>query len=267
MDNRPIGVFDSGVGGLTVAKEIIAEMPNESIIYIGDSKRAPYGVKTKEEIVSHAIEVAKTLEDLNVKAMVVACNTICVAGIDELREIFPVPIIDVIEPGVEEVVKNAKKSVAVMATPATIKSGAHAKGIREERNDLEIHEIPCALLCPIVEEGFGETPVAYAAATEYLKTIPDYEKDIDTIILACTHYPLMKSEIQKAAGKDVNIVDPSYGTALKLKEVLEASDLLAASENVPEYRFYSTGEKVKFDLILGRVFENQFSTEIIKLNA
>ncbi len=244
----PIGVFDSGVGGLTVVKEIMHQMPNEKIVYFGDTARVPYGSKSKDTVTRFSRQIVRFLETFDVKTIVVACNTASAYALEELEKESPIPIIGVVKPGAKaavDVTRNGK--IGVIATEATISSGIYNEYITKLNKDVTIYGKACPLFVPLVEEGLLEDPVTDEIARRYLTELIDL--DIDTLILGCTHYPLIRSTLGKIMGKEVSLVNPAYETALELKELLEDRGLLndrhpALGEN--QYRFFVSDKAEKF---------------------
>ncbi len=233
LKNKSIGIFDSGLGGLTVVKEIIKLLPNEDIVYFGDTARVPYGTKSPKTITHFAIQDANFLMSMGVKIIVVACNTASSNSLNVLKDKFPVPVIGVIEPGIEGAIKYTKtKSIGVIGTKATISSGSYQNILKNM--GYKVKDKACPLFVPIVEEGWVNHKVARITAEEYLK---DIKNDIDTLILGCTHYPLLKETIQKVVGENVKIVNSGYETALKVKEILEKENLLKEN-GIGNYRFF-----------------------------
>lgn len=253
----PIGVFDSGVGGLTVVREIMRQIPNEKIVYFGDTARVPYGSKSKETVTRYSRQIARFLESHQVKTIVVACNTASAYALDELEGEFALPMIGVIKPGAKmaaEVTRNGK--IGVIATEATIGSGIYAKYIKELNQQVIIHGKACPLFVPLVEEGLLEDPVTDEIARRYLEELIDI--DIDTLILGCTHYPLIRSTLSRIMGERVTLVNPAYETAKELKELLLSRGLwndkpLELGSN--PYQFYVSDKADKF---------MQFANSIIK---
>lgn len=227
--NNPIGIFDSGVGGLTVLRAIKKMLPMEQLIYLGDTARVPYGNKSKETIVRYSIENTKFLMQFNIKMLVIACNTSTAMSIEILRNMFQIPIIGVIEPGAKRAVEVTKnKRIGVIGTVATIKSKAYQNIIRSYEKKAIIFAKPCPLFVPLVEEGLVKGPVAEAVIEMYLK---DFKiKKIDTLVLGCTHYPLLKQTIEKFFDKKIQIVDSAEETAKIVKRVLEERKLANTSE-------------------------------------
>ena len=246
--NAPIGVFDSGVGGLTVAREIMRQLPNERIVYFGDTARVPYGSKSPETITKYSRQIARFLQSQQVKAIVIACNSASACALDALEEEVELPIIDVVRPGAKtamEATHNGK--IGVIATEATIQSGIYKRYIEEHDTDVSVVGKACPLFVPLVEEGLWEDPVTDEIARRYLTELIDI--DIDTLILGCTHYPLIRSTVGKIMGDKVTLVNPAYETAQALKALLEREGM--ESEKRPElgtelYRFFVSDSADKF---------------------
>ena len=193
MDNRPIGMFDSGIGGLTVYKEIKKIFPNEKIIYLGDTKRFPYGSKTKENIIEISKQCIDFLISKNIKQIIIACGTVTSQAIDTLKEIYDIPIIGIIEPTISYIKKNNYKKVGIIATRGTINSNAWELNLKKNINNIEVYNKACPLLAPLAEEGWTDNNIARLIIQEYLKNF----KDIDALILGCTHYPLFEKIIKE----------------------------------------------------------------------
>lgn len=246
--DAPIGVFDSGVGGLTVAREIIRQIPNEKIVYFGDTARVPYGSKSPETVARYSEQIVRFLRTFQVKTIVVACNTASACALHTLEKDIDIPIIDVVKPGAKsawEVTKNGR--IGVIGTEATIGSQIYTKYIQALNKNVTIYGKACPLFVPLVEEGLLEDPVTDEIARRYLTELIDI--DIDTLILGCTHYPLIRSTLGRIMGEKVTLVNPAYETARELKEMLEALDLL--DEEPPalgsnRYQFYVSDKADKF---------------------
>lgn len=237
MDNRPIGIFDSGVGGLTVFKEIRKQLPNESLIYFGDTARVPYGSKSPATVQRYSLEIAKFLEMQNVKAIVIACNTASALALTTLRNEIRLPIIGVIDPGVRAAIKAAHSgNIGVIGTKATISSEVYQNRIRRLRNSINVTAIACPLFVPIVEENLTNTRLATDALDMYLS--PFRKIDIKALILACTHYPILKEQINAYFENKINLVDSAFETAKEVKETLEARRLATESETEGKEKFY-----------------------------
>jgi len=244
MNNNPIGVWDSGIGGLTVLKEIVKILPNESIVYFGDTAHLPYGTKSKQRIEKLAYYVGNFLIKKKVKVIVVACNTASSYAIELLRKKFKLPIIDVIEPVVKEAVKKGNR-IGVIGTEGTIKSNSY-KNFLCKYNNITVISKPCPLFVPIVEEGWFkfQPEITYKIVKIYLEIFKT--KKIDTLILGCTHYPLLKPLIKKALNKNINILDSAKPTAYQLKNILYKHRLNCSVKNNPEYNYYVTDSVEKF---------------------
>ena len=215
----PIGVFDSGVGGLTVAREIMRNLPSEKIVYFGDTARVPYGSKSKETIIRYSRQIIRFLQQQQVKAIVVACNTASAFALDAVRDEFDIPIIGVIEPGAKVAAAQTRnKRVGIIGTVGTVGSGIHAEYLKHLDPEITVFGKACPLFVPLVEEGLWQDPVTDEIAKRYLSSLID--TGIDTLILGCTHYPLIRSTVAKVMGDHVTLVNPAYETARELKELL-----------------------------------------------
>ena len=245
---NPIGMFDSGLGGLTVMQQIVNKLPNEDIIYFGDTARVPYGGKSRETIIRYSIENAIFLIERNIKVLVVACNTATSHGLEKLQHIFNIPIIGVIDPGAERAVKaSSNKRIAVLGTKGTIQSQAYQNAILQRAPDAVIFPIACPLFVPLVEEGCLDHPAAHLIVREYLKTLK--EENIDTILLGCTHYPLMTKLIRAEVGDDIVIVDSAISCAEKIASLLNELDLTNENDNIPSYRYFVSDDAHKFQTL------------------
>ncbi len=251
LSESPIGIFDSGVGGLTVVKEIMKILPFEAIVYFGDTARVPYGTKSKETITRFATEDATFLLDFGVKAIVVACNTASSNSLQYLKENFNIPIIGVIDPVVVYACKKTRnKKIGVIGTTATIESGAYEKRIKEILTGAAVYSKDCPLFVPLAEEGWTDRQATLLIAQEYLKDLLD--KGIDTLVLGCTHYPILKDVIQKIIDTHVHLIDSAYSTAIALKELLEKMNLLQKTASTAEPRFFLSDIPRKFSDIAER---------------
>ncbi len=255
--NAPIGVFDSGVGGLTVVKEIMHQIPNEKIIYFGDTARVPYGTKSQETITKYSRQIVRFLQMQNVKAIVVACNTASAYALDEMEKEVDIPMIGVVKPGAKvasEATRNGK--IGVIATEGTIGSGIYSRYIKEINDSAKVFGKACPLFVPLVEEGLLQDPVTDEIAKRYLSELIDI--DIDTLVLGCTHYPLIRKTIGRVMGEDVTLVNPAYETARELKELLAEKDILREEEpglGDNKYQFFVSDSSEKF---------KRFANSIIK---
>jgi glutamate racemase len=235
----PIGVFDSGMGGLTVVAELIRQLPHESIIYFGDTARVPYGPKSPDTVLRYSREITSYLKGEGVKAVVVACNTATAHALPTLRAEYDMPIVGVIEPGARAAAAATKtKRVGVIGTAGTIKSGAYEKEIMKLLPDAEVTAQACALFVPLVEEGWTDSEPTRAIARNYLA--PLVSAEVDTLVLGCTHYPLMKTVIGNVVGRDVRLIDSAHETARETAEVLRATGLDNTSPNEARYRFIAS---------------------------
>jgi len=253
-DQRPIGVFDSGVGGLTVVKQLLKKFPWESIVYFGDTARIPYGTKSEEIVRRYALEDSIFLLDKNVKVVVVACNTASAIAVSMLKEILSVPVIGVIEPGAKAAVRYTKnQKIGVIGTAATIRSNSYTKEILALQPEAQIIPQACPLFVPLVEEGWIDDETTYLVAERYLQGLR--LNKIDTLILGCTHYPLLRNAIQKTVGKKVKLVDSGVETAEEVELILKKNRLLANMEQTPKNYFYLSDMPYKFQEIAERFLE------------
>ena len=245
--NAPIGVFDSGVGGLTVAREIMRNLPMEKIIYFGDTARVPYGSKSRDTVIRYSRQIVRFLREQQVRAIVVACNTASALALSTLEKESDIPIIGVVKPGARVAIETTKKKrVGVIATEATINSHLYRELIRQMDPEITVVGRPCPLFVPLVEEGWLHDSVTETVARRYLKDLQD--QDIDTLILGCTHYPLLRSLIGEIMGERVTLVNPAYETSLALKRLLEAGGMMnpgTARSEFP-YRFFVSDAAEKF---------------------
>lgn len=250
MRENAIGVFDSGVGGLTVAREIMNQLPNENIIYFGDTARVPYGSKSKDTIVTFSRQIVDFLRTKNVKAIVIACNTASALALETLEQECDIPIIGVIEPGARTAAKTTvNNKIGIIGTVATVNSGIYTQYLRNMKPDALVYSKACPLFCPLVEENWLYDSVTIEIAERYLGELKDY--GVDTLILGCTHYPLLRHTIQKVMGDEVQLVNPAYETALKLKNVLEEKNLAKLTWTGNDHKFYVSDDADKF-----KVFAN-----------
>lgn len=253
--NAPIGVFDSGVGGLTVAREIMRQIPNERIVYFGDTSRVPYGSKSKDNIIKFSRQIIRFLQTENVKAIVIACNTASALALDEMQQEFDLPILGVVKPGAKVAVETtANKRIGLIGTEANIRSGVYTRYIKSLDDEAKVFEKACPLFVPLVEEGWLHDDITLQVASRYLEELK--EKDIDTLIMGCTHYPLIRSTIRKVMGDKVNLVNPAYETAIELKNLLERDNLANKCDvDSPSsmYRFYVSDAEEKFKLFANSI--------------
>lgn len=263
MDKRAIGVFDSGLGGLTVVKEIISILPNESIIYLGDTARVPYGTRSKEVIEKFAFELVDFLIKRDVKYLVVSCNTISSTCLDTIQKNSSVPVIGVVDPAVKEAVKTTKnKKIGVIGTNATIESGIYEKKLKDLDPSVEVFTQSGSLFVPLIEEGFSNHDAARQIAKSYLSRFDGTK--IDTLILACTHFPLMIDIIQEIMGPGVVLVDSAKPTAKQLKKILEERNML--SDSNPVYEILVTDAPTRVYKVSKRFFGDKLPVKPKKVN-
>lgn len=244
-DPRPIGIFDSGVGGLTVVSRVGDILPNENVVYFGDTARVPYGTKSKETVTRFSVENVEFLMRHDVKMIIVACNTASSLSLEFLKRCFRVPIMGVIEPGAKAAARYTRTNrIGVIGTTATIASGAYEKAVAKLRSGKHIYSQSCPLFVPIVEEGWIDTKIARDVASIYLKDLRS--KKIDTLILGCTHYPLLKNIISKVMGKNTRLVDSAEEVAREARSVLEANGLLNNSARPGRQKFFVSDEPPRF---------------------
>ena len=264
IDDRkyaPIGVFDSGVGGLTVAREIMRQLPKEDIVYFGDTARVPYGSKSKDNIIRYSRQIVRFLQTKDVKAIVIACNTASALALDIVRNETDIPVLGVVVPGAKSALQATRtKKIGVIGTEATIRSEMYTKVMKEMEPDVEVTGKACPLFVPLVEEGFAKHHVTEEIIEYYLKSMK--ESDIDTLILGCTHYPLLRSGIRAYMGDEVNIVNPAYETAMNLKQLLEEEQIAKdVSEGAhAEYDFYVSDAAEKFRQFAGTIWPCEIDT-------
>ena len=230
-NDQAIGVFDSGIGGLTVAASLRRILPHENILYIGDTARVPYGGKSRETVERYSVEIGNLLLAGGAKMIVVACNTASALGVPRMKEVFEVPVVGVVIPGAKAAVDSTKnKTIGVIGTRATIASGAYEKAILALEASATIHSTPCPLLVPLIEEGLIDDPITDQILRRYLD--PLLSRDIDTLVLGCTHYPLLKKAIARIAGPAVSLVDSAENCALSVSHLLRNSHL-ATKQKIP----------------------------------
>lgn len=255
-DSRPIGIFDSGVGGLTVAGKIRQILPNEDIVYFGDTARVPYGTKSKETVTKFSVENVEFLMEHDVKLVIVACNTASSLSLDFLKRCFRVPIIGVIEPGAREAISATRNDrIGVIGTYATVSSGAYEKAIRKISPRYSVFTQACPLFVPLVEEGWETKEVTRAITQEYLA--PLKAKAVDTLIMGCTHYPILKDVLRKVMGKNVVLVDSAREIAKEASRILDANGLLNISRSEGKDRFFVSDEPNRFTKIGGKFLKRR----------
>ncbi len=259
MDKRPIGMFDSGVGGLTVLKEVINSNPNEDIIYLGDTKRFPYGSKSKESIIELTKNGIDFLISKNVKAIIIACGTATSQALEEMKKIYRIPIIGIIDPTVKYIKeKESLRKIGIIATSGTIRSKGWQTNILKQIPKAKIKNKACPLLAPMAEEGWTDNEIAKLTIKEYLKDV----KDVDCLVLGCTHYPLFKKIIVEELGENVEIINTGEMVSKDLKEILASSDMQNDVNNQGNYKIYLTDTETNFINVASKLLEN----ENIKVN-
>jgi len=247
VNNRemPIGIFDSGIGGLTVLKEILAELPRESTLYLGDTARVPYGIRSPETVTRYSFETTRFLSSKGIKMLVVACNTVSSISLEAIRSFLTVPAVGVIEPGAKAAVSSTRnKRVGVIGTEATIRSQSYTRAIRTIDSGIEVFGLACPLFVPLVEEGWTEGAIAELTAERYLKEMKG--KGIDTLVLGCTHYPLLKDVLKATMGGNVTLIDSAVEVAREIKTILSQMSLLSTGAGAALRRFYVTDSPKKF---------------------
>ncbi|MCS7163637.1 MAG: glutamate racemase [Thermodesulfovibrio sp.] len=263
MKQKPIGIFDSGVGGLTVLKEISKILPNEDLIYLGDTARVPYGIRSAETVIKYSIECANFLFKKGVKVLVVACNTSSSVSLQALKERLPISVIGVIEPGVKAALKVTKNGkIGIIGTEATIMSEAYPKKIKEMKPDIQVVSKACPLFVPLVEEGILEGIIAELIVERYLKELK--KSGIDTLILGCTHYPLLKKTIQKYMD-GIQLVDSAEEVSREVKELLYNQGIINDKKDSGTKTFYVTDSPDRFRKI-GEIFLNCKIENIFKVS-
>lgn len=262
--NDPIGVFDSGVGGLTVVKSLIEILPQENFIYFGDTAHVPYGNKTKEQLFSYAYNITDFLISNKVKAVIVACGTHSSVTLPKLRDEYSLPMLGVVKPGAwtaSNVTRNGK--IGIVATKATVNSQAYTKAIEEINSDYEVFAMACPRFVPLVEGGVLEGYEVKQAVKEYIG--PLLIEGIDTLVLGCTHYPFLSTAIKEYVGSNVTLVDPSFATIIELKDILAENNLLNDSGRKPEQIFYVSGNDDSFYNV-GNLLLNNIIKKVEKVN-
>lgn len=239
MSWKAIGIFDSGIGGLTVLKELVRAMPQEDTIYLGDTARVPYGTKSPETVTRYAVEIASFLVKRDIKLLVVACNTASAISLETLQERLPIPVVGVIEPGARCAAGVTRSGrVGVIGTEATIKSSAYTRAIKRVNPAIEVITRACPLFVPLAEEGWTDNEVARLAARTYLAGLK--EAGVDTLVLGCTHYPLLKRIIAETMGEEVRLVDSAEETARTVTEILHGRGMLRPAAEKGNHHYFVT---------------------------
>jgi glutamate racemase len=264
LKGKAIGVFDSGVGGLTVAKQIFKKLPFENVIYFGDTARTPYGPRSAEIVRKFSVQNISFLSTQGVKLIVVACNTASAVALEYLKKIFQLPLMGVIEPGSRAAVIVTKNGrIGVIGTAGTIRSESYTKAIQKIDQKIKVFGSPCPLFVSLAEESYVDKKATYLIAEEYLT--PLKKQKIDTLVLGCTHYPLLKKVISRVMGNKVTLIDSAEETALEVKRILEENDLLNTSKTEPDYKFYVSDFPEKF-IQISRRFLGEKIKEVKKID-
>ncbi len=265
MDNRPIGIFDSGVGGLTVAKQVMKVLPEEQMIYFGDTAHLPYGSKSKEAVTKFSKQNVEFLLQKGVKAIIVACNTASANSLEELQATFDVPIFGVIDAGVAEALATTKnKKIGVIGTAGTVRAGAYEKMLCAKDEGISVQSKACPLFVPLAEAGWTNNEIAHLTAKEYLGELLEF--GIDSLVLGCTHYPLLKQCIGEVAGKNVILVDPAKATAERVKDFLADADALHDHSQRGEHEFYLSDQTDMFTTICAVALEETHTPQIVDID-
>ncbi|HEX7415640.1 MAG TPA: glutamate racemase [Smithellaceae bacterium] len=254
ITNRPLGVFDSGIGGLTVVRALMERLPFENIIYFGDTARVPYGTKSVENINNYAAQITEFLIKKDVKLLIVACNTMAAVAYQTIKDLSSVPVLEVIDASARIAAKDTRtKSIGVIGTPATINSNAYARAIRLLEKEAKIFSQACPLFVPLVEEGWFDHPATRLIAQEYLK--PVIAEQIDTLVLGCTHYPLLKPLLQDIMGPQVKLIDSAEAMADIAADLIDKQNLGNQNHRQPDYLFYVSDLPSRFQTIGERFLE------------
>ena len=246
--NRSIGVFDSGIGGLTVVRSLMERLPFENIIYFGDTARVPYGIKSVETINRYAAQITEFLIKKDVKLLIVACNTMAAVAHQSIFDLSPVPVLEVIDASARMAIQNTRtKSIGVIGTPATINSNAYARAIHLLDKEAKVFSQACPLLVPLVEEGWFDHPATRLIVQEYLK--PVIAEQIDTLVLGCTHYPLLKPLLQDILGPEVTLIDSAEAMADIAADLINKQNMGNQTCSPPDYVFYVSDLPYRFQTI------------------
>jgi glutamate racemase len=255
LKNRPIGVFDSGFGGLTVMSAISKTLPRENLIYFGDTAHVPYGSKSKDAVIKFSKDIAAFLLKNDIKLLVIACNTASAFALPALRKSLPIPAIGVIEPGSKAAVQNTKnRRIGIIGTEGTVASASYPKAVKQI-SKARVFQQACPLFVPFLEEGWNKGEIAQAVVKTYLA--PLLKKNIDSLVLGCTHYPLLKKLISKTAGKNVALIDSAAATANEVKDVLSKKGMLADKKRRAVLKFYVSDNPEKFKKIGSKFFHRK----------
>lgn len=265
MDNRAIGIFDSGLGGLTCVKKVMEIMPNEDIIYFGDTGRVPYGTKSMDTIIKYVRQNINFLESFDIKFIIIACGTASSAALPNIQDEIKTEIIGVLEPTCQEAVKVTKNNkIGVIGTQGTINSGKYLETINKINADIEVYSTACPMFVPLVENGYTEGEVARLIVKEYLTPIK--EKGVDVLIMGCTHYPLLRKEIQRFMGDDVELIDSGAAAAVEAKAHLQKRGLLCDSKNKGTAKYYVSDTVVGFEELGSAFLDRHIEGSVHKID-
>ncbi|WP_077621322.1 glutamate racemase [Sediminibacillus massiliensis] len=257
--DQPIGVIDSGVGGLTVASELMRQLPNEQLIYLGDTLRCPYGPRSEQEVITYTWQMVRFLMEKNIKMLVVACNTATAFALENLQNELPIPVIGVIEPGARAAIKTTQNlHIGVIGTEGTIKSEAYPKALKDINSKIHVNAHPCPRFVPMVEQGILSGEAAMEVVSETLVPMKK-QNHIDTLILGCTHYPLIRETIQEVMGDRVTIISSGEETAREVSTILGYHQKLYTGNRKPAHEFYTTGKLEVFETIAGEWLDQPVS--------
>ncbi|MDY6915414.1 MAG: glutamate racemase [Candidatus Cloacimonadota bacterium] len=252
MKKQPIGIFDSGIGGLTVFKEIRQKFPYEDIIYFGDTARVPYGPKSPQTVLNYSIQNARFLLQNGAKIIVIACNTSSSVALEKLKKILPIPVIGVIQPGAAQAISVTKiKRIGIIGTEGTIRSHSYRRAIQEISPEMKVLNKACPLLVSLVEEGWENHKISELIIREYLTSL--LQENIDTLVLGCTHYPILKNVIRKIVGNKIKLVDSAEAVAKKLQDILPNAE----TETIGSNKFYVSDNEEKFRQIATRILNKE----------
>ncbi|KGX89038.1 glutamate racemase [Pontibacillus litoralis] len=261
--DRPIGVIDSGVGGMTVARELMRQLPNEELIYVGDTLRCPYGPRPKEEVIEYTWQMVHFLLKKQIKMLVIACNTATAFTLQELKATLDIPVLGVIQPGARAAIKGTDNlQIGVIGTEGTIKSKAYADALHQINPFINVSGLACPAFVPMVEQGVLDGPEAHKVVRETLEPLKQ-NSSIDTLILGCTHYPLLENMIQQVMGEDITVICSGDETAREVSVILEYYQLLYQSNRLPNHHFYTTGDKQLFE----KIANDWFDTPILNIHS
>lgn len=265
MDNRPIGVFDSGLGGLTVVKKMREFLPGENIVYFGDTQRVPYGGRSKQTLIKYVSQDIRFLQSFDVKMVVAACGTASAVALPELADSFDVPVLGVLSQAAQSAVAASKnKKIAVIATAATIKSDAYKKTIESICPEASVFSKACPLFVPLVENGHLDTKVAHLVAEEYLNEV--VTSGADTLIMGCTHYPLLRKTIADVLGDEVALIDVGEAMAKHIRSLLEQRNMCALRETSGTCRYYVSDEVDNFETLGGLFLQSEIEGMVKKID-